>query len=408
MKRLISNISLLYFLNIFNFLFGFLSLPLLVRIYSPNDWGLIVLILTVTNFFISFSNWGFHSIIIRDISSNRGNDKYINKIFSITLQCQFFLALLLILVLNVFYNIFDINQKYSYSISTLLILSNILLPTWYFFGIEKIKIMIIAQMIPKIIILFFILNMKEGSSIFDYLLYLTSTNLIFFLFFIFIFYLNNKNLFQKHSFLDIYNHLKLNFKWFKVTSINNFAYLLIPFTIGKFIGTEALGYFNVADRVKSAIISLFLPVIHALFPNLSHEFKKNKEQATVNFILLFKILFIFIITINIVIFLLAETIVVYFFGDLYFNSIIILKILSFVITSSVLIQFLNFNFFIPLNKEYIFRKSSYLYLILLVFSLPFAIQFKSVDLYSFIYFLVEFIIFGILIITFYNETIKKK
>ena len=158
-KILIRNISGLALINGLGYVCSLVIIPYLLRIYGPSNWGKLVFVSTVTNYFIWFTNWGFTQGAVKSIARIQDN-KEKNILFSNYWFSQSLLFLvsfvfcLIILFLNSSINGID---RSLFALSFILVCSNVIFPSWYFIASEQIFETAFFQFLPKFLCVFILL-----------------------------------------------------------------------------------------------------------------------------------------------------------------------------------------------------------------------------------------------------------
>ncbi|HFU4973413.1 TPA: O160 family O-antigen flippase, partial [Escherichia coli] len=104
--------------------------------------------------------------------------------------------------------------------------------------------------------------------------------------------------------------------------------LSTPLVLALMGTTYQVGLYSATDRIRGAAIGIFIVVGYAIFPRVSYLFKKNPLEANV---LLKKIIFIFSILGclgGVLVYSIADEIVLVAFGNQYLDSAILLKIMA--------------------------------------------------------------------------------
>ena len=251
-----------------------------------------------------------------------------------------------------------------------MIFGKFLFPVWYFQGIEKMKIITILNIIPKIIATISIfLIIKEES---DYI-YVPLINSIGFivggLLAFFIAFKDIKLFVPSHKYIiKIYKDSSVLFISNLSTTLFTSINILI---LGIFTNDYIVGIYSSIERLISAMKNLFVPIYQGIFPWLS---KKNHIEIK-NII---KRLFIYIFILSFIIFIILVIFSNEILGFIYnknqdiLNYVNIFKILSFIIVASALNMLFNY-LYLSAIKAYKIRLKIFLYvgMISTIFSLFF-------------------------------------
>jgi PST family polysaccharide transporter len=181
LKPYIFDASSLVFLQLFNYVFPFLTLPYLATVLGPEKVGLLAFSSSTIAFFTLITDYGFNLSATRQISVSKTDPHKINKIFSVVLIIKIFLLtisfLLLIILINI-HNIFKTNEK-LFLISFTLVIGQVLNPVWLYQGLSKAKFILVLGLISNLITTVGIFLFVNGVSDFLKVPLLTSLGAIF-------------------------------------------------------------------------------------------------------------------------------------------------------------------------------------------------------------------------------------
>lgn len=166
-KNLFSNFGYLGLIQIASIVLPLITYPYLIKIMGLELWGKIVLAQVIVSYLVMVVNFGFDTVATKMVSIHSDNIKEIGNVASDV----FGLKLILFLVLGGAYftillsiDMNEIERKmliYSYSACV----AELILPLWYFQGIEKMRNIAIIGFISKLILVavtFFVI--KEQSQ----------------------------------------------------------------------------------------------------------------------------------------------------------------------------------------------------------------------------------------------------
>lgn len=150
-KVLASNFGYLMLLQIAGYVFPLITIPYLARVIGVDGFGKIAFAAAVMVWFQTVSDWGFNYTATRDVARNRDNLEKVSEIFSNVLWARIFLAvvsfaLLYLLVATVPY--FNENKDILL-ITFLLVPGHILFPDWFFQAMERMKYITFFNLLTK-------------------------------------------------------------------------------------------------------------------------------------------------------------------------------------------------------------------------------------------------------------------
>ena len=228
---------------------------------------------------------------------------------------------------------------------------------WLLNGLEKIKLGVILQIGSKLLalpIIFILVHNPDTSWI--YILATGLGTIIMSLVALWVIFFQLRITFCRPNISEIKFTLKEDLSLFVSSITANLNNTLVPAALGVFNSPEALGFYNIADRIRGATLMILSPIHHALFPRLCYLFSNNRNSALK--LVLKSALFIISITIFLLTLLLifGPSIIYFFGGEGFEASVEILNWLAlstlFTTISSIAIH----HVIIPNNHYAIFLK----------------------------------------------------
>lgn len=257
------------------------TLPYLARTLGKDGLGQLVYLQSIMALVILFVDFGFSWSAIKIISTIRHDRSRISKEFFSIWTAQWILTILSGVILYLISQMTDLlhtsNRQLFFGYLT--VTGYTLFPFWLLHGMENIRVSTIIQLISKLATIPIIfLVVREPTDIDMAILILASCNLL--SGFLFIFYIIKANAldWNRPSIDKITMAYKNGWQIYFAKINISLPSLLIPIYLNTISGQASLGLYNVADKVKSAIISLTGPVATALFPRMSllAHFKENE------------------------------------------------------------------------------------------------------------------------------------
>lgn len=150
-KVLASNFGYLMLLQVAGYVFPLITIPYLARVIGVDGFGKIAFAAAVMVWFQTVSDWGFNYTATRDVARNRDNLEKVSEIFSNVLWARIFLAvvsfaLLYLLIATVPY--FNENKDILL-VTYLLVPGHILFPDWFFQAMERMKFITFFNLLTK-------------------------------------------------------------------------------------------------------------------------------------------------------------------------------------------------------------------------------------------------------------------
>lgn len=332
-NRLLKNFLSLFILQGSNYILPLITIPYIVRVIGVENFGLISFALSFIFFFVAFVDYGFYLTATSQISQNKNNQDKINEIFNSIIQIKILLILLSFIILNLL--VFSFEKLYLnielYYFTFLFLIGYSLFPVWFFQGLENMKYITIINIIGKlvyVILIFTFLNNKD-----DFLLIPLFNGISYLLIAIISQIIIRKKFNIKYKLQNINQiifYLKDGWHIF-LSNLSTTIYTTSPaFILGLFTTNMNVGYYSAAEKIIKALQGGLQPIFQTIYPHISSMCKHSPTQALFFIKKVTIIVSIITFSISIITFYFADKIVILVLGNQYIESIIILKILSFV------------------------------------------------------------------------------
>lgn len=331
-KRLIENIISLFTIKGLEYILAFITFPYLVRVLQVENFGAVVFVQGIIQYFVLFTDYGFNLLGPKEIAQH-DSIKERGKIFA-SIFCA---KLILLLISTIVFICMLIGAKYIndidiilYSVVYLMVIGNVIFPIWFFQGIQQMRYITIVNIIGRFLSVACIFYFVKAPS--DYILaglFQAIVPLIAGICSWIILWKKYREVFilpkiknVKQVFIDAWEIFT------STIAINLYTASNIVF-LGLLTNNTIVGYFSGAQKIIQNINQLISPVIQAIYPYVSKTASNSKNDALK---FLRKIVLIlgggnFIG--SILIFIFAEWIVDILLGAGYEQSVLLLRILAF-------------------------------------------------------------------------------
>jgi PST family polysaccharide transporter len=331
-RRLLENFMSLSILQVANYILPLITLPYLVRVLGPDKFGLISFAQAFIGYFLILTNYGFNLSATREISINRENKERVSEIFSSVITIQLLLAALSFIIMMLIVFCFSKFSKdwllYFYTFG--MVVGQVLFPVWFFQGMERMKYITILNITAKLIFTVAIFVFIHKASDYIYVPVINSLGyLVAGVIGLWIVFRDFGVKFAMPSFENIKYHLKEGWHIFISTVATSLYTISNTFILGLFTNSTIVGYYSAAEKIIRAVQGLLGPISQTIYPYVNRLVNQSKETA-IMFIKKITILIgsvTFILSLGIFIF--ANLIVKILFGNQYIESVVILRILSF-------------------------------------------------------------------------------
>ena len=321
---MIKNFLYLALLQGVNYILPLISYPYLFRTLGVERWGLVSFGYAFMYYFVTLTDFGFNLSGTKYISQNRDNLSRINSFLNSAMICRAVLLLLsfiILLTISLSFNELRLDTSF-YLLYFGVVLGNMLVPVWFFQGMEQMKYMTLFNLLSKglSIIPFFIFVHKPEDYIYVPVFYSFG--------------------FIMAGAISLYFVCwKMGMSWFipPVSAItkafkDSATYFMSRVSLDLFstsnslviklvLGNTACGYYSAAEKLYKAYNSLLMPFVGVLFPHIA----KVKDAK------FFKKVYFRVTSINVfviaVVWILAEYIIYLVYGNTEIEVLNVFRIL---------------------------------------------------------------------------------
>lgn len=348
-KTVLANVSYLSILQIFTILFPLLTYPYLLRVIGLDLYGVIVFAQTIITYVSLVINFGFNMSGAKNVAIYKEDKELLSRIVSSTYLCKLILWSICVVV---YFSIISIvpffkEHYFVYSLSFLLTFNELLLPIWFFQGIENMKYITIVNMLARIlfvIAIFLFIHERE-----DYLLVPLLNGLgavVAGILSLYIVLGRERVRLSVIPVRELRSAYKESFPLF-VSTLSTQIYVNVnKLVIGSFLGMSEVSIYDLGEKVLNLMKLPISMVSQAVFPKISRE--KN-----IHFINKIMFLLAGAVFIGYMFVFIASGQIVYLFTGAYVNdAIVVIRILG---VSAIII---SFNCFLGGNRLVPFGFSS--------------------------------------------------
>lgn len=353
-KTVLANFSYLSLLQVFTILFPLLTYPYLLRVIGLELYGVIIFAQTIINYVSLVINFGFNMSGARDVAVHKEDKVRLSQIVSSTYLCKFILWIVCLIVYLSVISIVPFFRDYYwvYLLSFLLTLNELLLPIWFFQGIEKMKYITIVNLSARLLFVAAIfLFVRERE---DYLLvpFLNGIGAILAGGLSLYIVLGKENInLSVIPVKDLKSAYKESFPLF-VSSLSTQIYVNVnKLVIGSFLGMSEVSIYDMADKVLHLMKLPISMMAQAVFPKISRE-RNIRFVNRVMFLVAGTVLLAYIC-----VFIGSDWIVYLFTGEYMEEASIIMRLLG---VSAILVSFNGFlggNRLVPFGYSSVYMKT---------------------------------------------------
>lgn len=284
-NKSIQNFLFLAIIQSSNILITIISMPLLIQGIGVDQFGLVNLALSVIILLNIIVGFGFNLNAPRQVAINQQNKVALSHLVSNIFSAKILLATIVSLAIIVGVIAFDLFQEYQVILvfSLMLLFSEATLPLWFFQGMEKMKLVSIANIFSKLLflmgIVLFIHNPEQSKWVnFMMGFFGIAVNLMLLVYI----RVYMKVTFYRPDFHSIWENLKSNVLLFFSNLGSHIAVNGGLIILSFFAAAETLGMYSLAERVIMVMRMLPSLIVQAVYPNAAKLYNKD-QNAFVRF-----------------------------------------------------------------------------------------------------------------------------
>lgn len=274
-KSVVESFFSLSVLNGVVLLFPLLTLPYILRVVGPANYGVYGFIYILVQYALIFNNYGFDFSATKQVAQHRDDKVYVNKVYNAVIACRFllFLASLCFFMLLSLWLLPSASQRWMLLGGLSLVLGNTFTAVWFFQGMEKMRYLTIVNVLGKtlfLLLVFVVIRKPEHYvllPLLDGLGYVAGgiTSLLI-----------ARNRFGIRlawpSWADIRSQFRSGAAIFGSTLGMTLYRKSNIFILNFFVGDAALGIYTAAEKIITGFQGIISPVSQALFPHLGRSF----------------------------------------------------------------------------------------------------------------------------------------
>lgn len=382
-NKSIQNFLFLAFIQSSNVLISIISMPLLIQSIGVDQFGLVNLALSVIVLCNIFVGFGYNLSAPREVAILQGDKEALSRLVSKIFSGKVLLASLasFLILVGVFgFNLFE-EYQLILVFSVLLMFSEATLPLWFFQGMEKMKLVSIANIFSKLLFLMGIvlfIHSPEQSKWVNFLMgfFGLGINLLLLL------YINSVLgiHFYRPEFSAIWKSLKENTLLFlsnlaSLISVNG-GLIILSF----FSSAAILGMFSLADRISMVLRIFPSLIIQAVYPNSTRLLQSDLSQFIRFIKKVYGVSLLLGLLVSLSTFTLAPYIIQILSKAELVESVLFMRILAFLPFLACL-NIANVIIFLAKNQKNLMFKSSWLMFVYMILaSLILTSQFGAIGL----------------------------
>lgn len=320
-------------LQVANTILPLVTVPYIVRVIGPKDYGMISFAQAFTTYFVLLITYGFDFTASREIAQNRSDMEKVRRIFWTVIWSRVFLFAVSTVVFSAaLLWIPQVRDNFAVMVvSYLFVIGTVTFPTWLFQGMEKLGLRAIFNFVVKVITtagVFIFLRREDQYIVVPLLLTIGQviagvSSLI---------YASEKYIGKVEipSMRQVANQLKQGFTLFVSTVFVNFYTVSNIVILAFFASQERVGFFAAGSKVTIVLQSLTVSSLsQAMFPHLGKMIKDDKQRGIQALKKLTAGMVAIMLPISLVVLVFSDLIVRILFGSQFGPTAHVVKLLSF-------------------------------------------------------------------------------
>lgn len=345
--------------NILSLIVPLITIPYISRKLGAKSIGIYSYTYTIASYFSVFILLGLANYGNRVIATNREDINNRSKNFWNIYVMQLFMMICTILVYLLYVLIFSSHKKYAFA-QVLYLFSVGLDISWFYFGLEKFKLIVVRSTIIKLLNLcLIILFVSSSNDLFKYVIIMVMSTCISQ---IWLWVPLNKFVkWYRPTIEEIKAHIKPNLILFLPVIAVSIYTMMDKIMLGQMSSMKELGFYENSYKLIQIPSVGVTALGTVMLPRISNLLKNNKEDI-IDAYLRKSVFFTIVLsaTISFGLSAIVDNFVPVFFGDGYNKCIYLIPLLLF---ASIFMSFANVirtQYLIPFNKDIVFLKSSVL------------------------------------------------
>jgi PST family polysaccharide transporter len=282
MSALRKNIASLMTLQGANYLLPLVTIPYLVRVLGPANYGRIAFAQAFIQYFVMLTDYGFNLSATRDIAHAQGDADTINRIFNAVLAVKFLTALAGFAVMSaIALAVPSMRGDYAlFAVSYLAVSGNLLFPVWLYQGVQRmgyITAFTVSARAVMVVAIFALVHREDqfllaagllaaGMPIGGIVALWNARRVAH------VHFARPRWADMKRAVVDGWYVFTASFGGTLYNSSNTFM-------LGLVAPLAVVGYFAAADKLVKAIQSLVYPISQAAYPHIAVLLKRSREEA---------------------------------------------------------------------------------------------------------------------------------
>ena len=278
-SKVAENYFFMTFLQGAGILIGLLLYPYLIRVMGGRTYGTYVFVLSNIQFFISFITFGFTFPALKKIALNPDDTSNRSQTVSEVFTGKCLLLGISALFLGILMATIPFVQRHAalYGIIFVSTLTDILFPTWFFRGIQKMKFVTFVNLSLRILTIPFIfICVKSPDDLLKYAFIVSIFPVFGGIFTVFYLHLKENTRLYFVKFRDLKPIFRDAMPFFWTDALGTFKQEAVTFIIGTFFSMKEVALYDLANKIIMIPRLITTNINAALFPNVVRNLQRER------------------------------------------------------------------------------------------------------------------------------------
>ncbi|MEH8161445.1 flippase, partial [Aeromonas veronii] len=278
MSILRKNILLLLMMQGANYLIPLVTFPYLTRVLGVSQFGVYAFVLTLSQYFVLVTDFGFNLSASKRIAQANGDKNTISEIYWATISAKCLIGIFCsLVVLGLYFCNADDPDYHGVIFILFTIVGSVFTPIWFFQGVEKISALTLTNILSRsAAIPLILLLVKSTEDTYLAVLVQGSVALLAALISQVLVYRTGFIIRVKLTIAATSAQLNDSLPLFISTVAISLYTMSTPVILNLVSNSYEIGLYGGADRLRGALIGLFLVVGSAIYPRINKLFATDK------------------------------------------------------------------------------------------------------------------------------------
>mgnify|MGYP000887166149 CR=1 FL=1 len=268
-----TNIAAMSAVQLGNYVLPLITLPYLTRVLGAETFGRVAFAQILMSYLLLLVDYGFSWSATRAVAAHRNDPDKISRIFTANWAAQWLLLALAmaIAVLTILLSDRLRPDAWLYAAAFTSVIGGALFPIWLLQGLERLEVVATLQLVTRVLALPAIFLMIAGPADGIWLLLINGiASILSGVAALAWLWRERVVRWAWPGWLELLDAIREGAPLFASRISISLYTTLVPLILGWVAGPVALGFFHLADKLRSAGQALLSPISQALFPRLSH------------------------------------------------------------------------------------------------------------------------------------------